>query len=170
MKSINYLIAASCALLVMGCGNDNDYPDPPPMKPVRNATPVASDASFTTRADTELTGALKGMDDDGDALTFALVDEPVNGNVTLDDAGMFAYQPNATVTGTDSFTFEVSDGKATSAVAVVDITIDPLEVMFSTYSRQAFEQRPTDEPLPVNGRSFNQDVTEPNAYDDLLMR
>lgn len=168
MKPINLLMTAACGLLVIGCGSDKDYPDV--KNPDGNATPTASDASFTTQTDTELTGELMARDDDGDELTFALIDQPTNGSVTLEESGMFSYQPNATVTGNDSFTFEVSDGEATSSVAMVDITIEALEVSFSTYSRQAFEQMPTDEPLPVNGRTFEQDVTEPDAYDDLLVQ
>ncbi|WP_036187416.1 Ig-like domain-containing protein [Marinimicrobium agarilyticum] len=168
MKSMNLLITATCGLLVIGCGSDDNYPDI--KDPGGNAAPTASDASFTTQTDTELTGELMAMDDDGDDLTFALVDQATNGTVTVEDGGMFFYQPNATVTGSDSFTFEVSDGEATSSVAVVDITVEALEVSFSTYSRQAFEQQPTDEPLPVNGRAFEQDVTQPDAYDDLLMQ
>ena len=52
--------------------------------------------------------------------------------------------------------------------ATVNITIEALQVSFNDYSRAAFEQSATDEPLPVNGREFEQDVTDPMAYDDLL--
>lgn len=166
MKTYATALIAALTLIMVGCGGSSGKDRKPTPDP--NQAPTASNASLTTQADTELTGMLSAEDAEGDTLTFALVDESVNGSVTVEADGSFSYQPNATFTGTDSFTFRASDGDRDSNVANVEIVIEPLEVSFSTYSRQAFAQTPTDEPLPVNGRVFIQDVAEPNSYDDLL--
>ena len=164
MNNHHVLLPLLFATALIGCGGSDGKPKPPKI----NTAPVATAASFTTQADTELSGMLEGMDADRDSLTFAAAEQPSVGTLTLTANGGFTYLPNATVTGMDQFTFTVSDGKATSMTATVNITIDALQVSFDDYSRAAFEQSATDEPLPVNGREFEQDVTEPTAYDDLL--
>jgi hypothetical protein len=79
-----------------------------------------------------------------------------------------SYQPNDEVTGSDSFTFSVTDGVNAPVTGTVNITIEALEVSFAAYSRAAFNQQSTDKPLSTNGRAFIQDVEDPTAYDDLL--
>lgn len=164
MKNHHVLLPLLLATALIGCGGSDGKRKPPKM----NTTPVATTASFTTQADTELSDMLAGQDADRDSLTFAAVTQPTQGTLMLAADGSFTYLPNATVTGMDQFTFAVSDGKATSMTATVNITIEALQVSFNDYSRAAFEQSSTDAPLPLNGREFEQDVTEPTAYDDLL--
>jgi VCBS repeat-containing protein len=116
---------------------------------------------------------LSGKDADGDSLSFAIVKVPTKGTLTIDYDGSFTYQPNATLTGTDSFIFTVSDVSSqyasASDTATVNITIEKQIVSFSSYSRAVFTQNETDTPLPTNGMEFTQDVINPNAYDDLLI-
>ncbi|BFM20219.1 Ig-like domain-containing protein [Gilvimarinus japonicus] len=163
------LIALSSSLLLAGCGSDDDDDyNPDPMPEPENQAPMAETANFTTEADTVLTDMLSATDADGDELSFMVMDEPSNGQVMIEADGSFMYTPAATFTGTDSFSFTVSDGEDTSGAAEVSITVDAMQVSFSTYSRSVFNQQAMDEPLPVNGREFEQDVTEANAYDDLI--
>lgn len=55
---------------------------------------------------------------------FALITEPRNGTVTIDDAGHFTYTPSEGVSGTDTFNYEVNDGlKLSRIAATVHITI-----------------------------------------------
>lgn len=147
-------------LLLTGCFNSDDDK--------MNTAPVASSAMITTQADIAVTDMLSATDAEGDMLTFMLVDGPTLGTVDIKSNGDYTYTPNAQVTGTDSFTFNVSDGESTSMTATVDITIEAQEVAVSSYMRDAFMQSATDEPLPVNGRAFQQDVSEQDAFDDLL--
>lgn len=163
MKFPNLLVpvALGCTLLLSACFHDDDDKRP-------NRAPTATASSFTTQADTVLESTLTGSDPDGNVLVFSLDAEPTQGSVIVNDDGTFTYLPNATYTGADQFTFVVSDGVLMSAPAVVDITVDPLEVLFSQYSREAFGQEATESPLPTEGRVFTQDVSEPSAYDDLL--
>ena len=166
MKTYATALITALTLIMVGCGGSSGKGGKP--TPDLNQGPTASDASFTTQTDTEVTGTLNAEDSEGDPITFAVVDEAVNGTVMVEADGSFSYQPNATFTGNDSFSFRASDGDRDSNLANVEIVIEPLEVSFNTYSRQAFGQMPTDEPLPTNGRIFIQDVAESNAYDDLL--
>jgi VCBS repeat-containing protein len=66
------------------------------------------------------------MDIDGDPLTAMLFTAPSNGVLTLNGDGSFSYQPNTNFNGTDSFTYNVSDGTTSSSPATVTITISPV--------------------------------------------
>lgn len=157
-------IGLAASLLLGACGGDGKK-NPPKV----NSKPVATSTSISTQADTQAMGALMGTDADNDMLSFAVTTAPTQGVLTLQTNGQFTYMPTADVTGTDQFMFTVSDGKSTSTEAVVNITINLLEVTMSAYTRQVFEQAETDKPLSLNSRNITQDVTEPDAFDDLLM-
>lgn len=156
-----FLLSGSlmCALLLTAC-NDG--------KQKENRAPVGTAASLTTQADTQLTGNLMGTDADGNRLTYAAATQPMQGTLMVNANGSFVYTPAADTTGADQFTFTVSDGKLMAAPATVSITINPLEVSFSSYSRKAFAQTASEQTLPLNTRNVTQDVTDEAAYDDLL--
>ncbi|NIK70082.1 Ig-like domain-containing protein [Paenibacillus sp. BK720] len=92
-----------------------------------NHAPTAIAASGVTKKGKALRGTLSGTDEDaGTTLSFAIATQPEHGKVKLDAAsGAYKYKPSAGFTGTDSFTFTVSDGTLTSAPAVVSITVEP---------------------------------------------
>ena len=87
-----------------------------------NEPPVANAQSVTTAEDTPLAIVLTGSDPDTQALNFAIGTGPGNG-VLNGTAPNLTYTPSANVSGSDSFTFTVSDGTNTSAPATVGITI-----------------------------------------------
>jgi hypothetical protein len=88
----------------------------------RNHVPRAQPARYTIQAGATLSGVLKARDRDGDTLTFSLVSGPSMGTAAVDAAtGAFTYTPGAV--GRDAFTFQVSDGTATSNIATVAIRI-----------------------------------------------
>ncbi len=60
---------------------------------------------------------------DGNPLTAQLVSGPANGQLTLNADGSFSYMPNSGFVGTDSFSYAVTDGEATSTPAIVSITV-----------------------------------------------
>ncbi|MGF1523393.1 MAG: Ig-like domain-containing protein [Leptolyngbyaceae cyanobacterium] len=94
--------------------------------PPDNEPPVAVDDSFTTFVDTPVEGNVAGNDSDpdGDALTFSLLTDAGNGAVSFNTDGSFSYTPAAGFEGSDSFTYEVSDGEFTDT-ATVDLTVNP---------------------------------------------
>ncbi len=95
-----------------------------------NDAPMAGDDSYTTDEDTLLTVAAPGVldndtDVDGDALSAVLVAGPSDATLTLNADGSFDYDPDADFHGTDSFTYDASDG-ALSDQATVTITVNPI--------------------------------------------
>ncbi|MGB0087917.1 MAG: cadherin-like domain-containing protein, partial [Planifilum fulgidum] len=93
-----------------------------------NQPPVANDDSYTTDVDTPLTVPAPGVlandtDPNGDPLTAQLVDGPANGTLVLNPDGSFTYTPDTGFSGTDSFTYQASDGSALSNVATVTIDV-----------------------------------------------
>jgi len=63
-------------------------------------------------------------DAQGDTLTFAVVNQPTNGTVTVNPNGTFTFTPNAGFTGTTSFTFTASDASLTSTPATFTVTVN----------------------------------------------
>ena len=87
-----------------------------------NDAPVATPQSVTTIEDIPLDITLAGTDVDEDALTYALVDNPTNGTVSLTESKV-TYVPSTGYFGSDSFTFKVNDGTIDSEKSTVSITI-----------------------------------------------
>ncbi|HVA55609.1 MAG TPA: glycohydrolase toxin TNT-related protein [Gammaproteobacteria bacterium] len=93
-------------------------------------TLVANDGSVTTFENTSINGTLSGSDSDGDPITFAIDGQPIAGTVTITDpsTGAFTYTPNNGFTGTDNFTFSVSDGNSSSAATETITVLTPNQV------------------------------------------
>ncbi len=90
---------------------------------VRNRGPVAMDLALETEEDTPEAFTFEATDADGDPLTYQ-VSPPSHGTVT-GTAPAFTYTPEADYAGADAFEITVSDG-TTSAVAIVDVTVTPV--------------------------------------------
>lgn len=80
------------------------------VKPV-NDPPAATGDATKGEEDQASSGKLKAKDVDGDALAFSMAKPPKNGTVEIKTDGTFKYTPNPNFNGTDSFVFEVTDGK-----------------------------------------------------------
>ena len=100
-----------------------------------NLAPIAFDDSFELSAGRTLEvgkadGVLKNdIEPDRQNLTVELVGDPSNGTLTLNADGGFTYVPSRGFRrGTDSFTYELSDGSLTSNVATVTITVEPISL------------------------------------------
>ncbi|MEM1263492.1 MAG: Ig-like domain-containing protein [Pseudomonadota bacterium] len=87
--------------------------------------PVATAQSVTVNEDASLAITLAGTDPDGDALTFALDTQPINGSVS-GAAPNITYTPAPDFFGDDSFSFTASDGTFTSDAATVTVTVAPV--------------------------------------------
>lgn len=94
-----------------------------------NEPPVAFSDTVNTDEDTGVSGVLNAADTDGDTLSFAVVPghEPANGTVTIAADGSYTYVPNADFFGTDSFTYQVSDGRGGVATAIVTVAVGPVQ-------------------------------------------
>ena len=86
--------------------------------------PTASNGSVTTSQDTAVNGTLSGSG--SGTLTFAIVGNPSHGSVSITNAstGAFTYTPASGYSGSDSFTFDASNGGGTSNVATESVTVN----------------------------------------------
>jgi len=94
-----------------------------------NDPPMANPLYLTMKVDKSTAVVLSGNDVDNDALEFSIFTQPKHGDIANDSTfkvtGKLIYRPRAYYTGTDSFSYTVSDGVADSSPATVTINITP---------------------------------------------
>ncbi|HYH07464.1 MAG TPA: Ig-like domain-containing protein [Thermoanaerobaculia bacterium] len=101
------------------------------VSPVNDA-PVASNDAYSVNEGGTINFAAPGVlandsDSDGPSMSAVLVSGPANASsFVLNPNGSFTYVHNGGETTSDSFTYQVSDGFLTSNVAMVSITIAPV--------------------------------------------
>ncbi len=88
-----------------------------------NRSPVADDLTVNVEWGVASNVALSASDDDGDALTYSIVDPPLHGALS-GEAPNVTYTSESGYFGQDSFTFKANDGTADSNVATVSITVN----------------------------------------------
>ncbi|MCH8047238.1 MAG: tandem-95 repeat protein [Planctomycetes bacterium] len=99
---------------------------------ISNTPPRALDDAYSVFENDSLNidvsrGVLANDEDaEGDALVAIEVANPAHGTLTLSDDGSFSYAPRQDFTGTDSFTYRASDGRAESDVTTVTIEVLPV--------------------------------------------
>ena len=96
-----------------------------------NDPPVSVEDGYSIDEDGVLSVEVPGVlgndsDPEGDQLTAILETGASYGSVTLNGDGSFTYTPDPEFNGTDSFTYQASDGDATSNIATVTITVNPV--------------------------------------------
>ena len=103
-----------------------DPPEDPPEVP--NSLPVALERDLATNEDIALGGLLAASDPDSDELTFSLSAEgaPANGTVIINPDGSYLYTPDRNYSGSDSFSFEVTDESGATSTANVRIDVAPV--------------------------------------------
>jgi len=87
-----------------------------------NDQPTADPVSVTTDEDTPVAVTLSGSDPEASPLTYTVVTQPANGNLS-GAAPSLTYTPDANTFGADSFTYRVNDGELDSPIATVSITV-----------------------------------------------
>jgi uncharacterized repeat protein (TIGR01451 family) len=88
-----------------------------------NDAPLAIPQSVAGSKGNAVSITLAGTDVDGDTLSFAIQTPPVNGTLS-GAAPNLLYTPNAGFSGTDSFTYTVSDGHGGVGGATVVVTVE----------------------------------------------
>ncbi|MCT8159855.1 tandem-95 repeat protein [Pseudoruegeria sp. SHC-113] len=91
-----------------------------------NDDPEATDSSVSGDEDSVIAGNVVATDADGDTLTYALQSTTSNGTLTFNPDGSFSYLPAENFFGSDSFTYEVSDGNGGTDTATVTINVAPV--------------------------------------------
>ncbi len=64
------------------------------------------------------------LDVEGDTMTVSLIAGPTNGTLTLNADGSFSYIVTGVFAGTDSFTYQATDGSASGNIVTVIITVN----------------------------------------------
>jgi hypothetical protein len=94
-----------------------------------NDAPVAADDDDSTSENTSVTTDVLANDSDaeGDALSVAGVSDGSGGTTTLNPDNTVTYTPGPGFTGTDSYTYDISDGNGGTDSASVAITVSQQE-------------------------------------------
>ncbi|TVR84276.1 MAG: tandem-95 repeat protein, partial [Rhodospirillales bacterium] len=90
-----------------------------------NSPPVAGDDTAATAPGQPVVIDLLANDHDLDGGTLSIIalGTPTNGSVKLNDDGTVTYTPNEGFTGTDTFSYTVSDGQGGEATANVEVSV-----------------------------------------------
>ncbi len=97
---------------------------------VGQSPPVANADSYSVNQNTTLTVAVgsgvlaNDTDPSSLSLTAVVGTLPSHGSLTLNSDGSFTYTPTNAFHGSDSFTYQASDGSLTSSAATVTITVN----------------------------------------------
>ncbi|MEG3838765.1 Ig-like domain-containing protein, partial [Microcoleus sp. herbarium14] len=96
---------------------------------VTNNQPTANPDNYSISAGKALSVIAPGVlandtDADSDTLTAAVAANPTKGKLAFNPKGDFTYTPNAGFSGTDTFTYTVSDGIVNSAPAIVTVNVN----------------------------------------------
>ena len=99
-----------------------------------NNPPVAANDTATTSQNTAVTIDVlnNDSDPDNDTLTVNSVTQGTHGSV-INNGSDVTYNPDSGFTGTDSFTYTISDGKGGTDTATVTITVTPIETLARIY-------------------------------------
>jgi hypothetical protein len=94
--------------------------------PNDNRAPVAEDGSVDTQEDTGAQWTPAVSDPDGDPLSCAIAAPPSHGDASVAaDCSAGSFTPAADYSGTDSFTFAVTDG-TTTVHGTIDVSVGPV--------------------------------------------
>lgn len=112
-----------------GYEDNDDFPTPALPESPSNQPPVAADDFFEGEKNATVLGncILNDVDAESDELTATLLSGPSNGELTggLADSGDFTYTPDTDFVGSDSFTYEITDGFNTDTGTVFIEVLDP---------------------------------------------
>lgn len=96
----------------------------PAVRRLAGQAPTATPDSATTAEDTPVRIPVLANDTDpeGDTLTVSAVSTPARGSATVGSDGVVTFTPDFNASGTDSFTYSVTDGTST-ATGTVTVTV-----------------------------------------------
>ncbi|MFK7875245.1 MAG: Ig-like domain-containing protein [Paracoccaceae bacterium] len=139
--------------------------------PAENSAPIAVDDDFMVNEDTATTLNFLENDSDpnGDTLLTSILTEPTNGTLALLD-GIYTYTPETNFSGTDSFTYQISDGEF-SDTATVNLTVEGMNdaPTLSDATTGGTEDTPVSLSLAINAFDLDGDdltftlVSDPNS-------
>jgi large repetitive protein len=90
-----------------------------------NVGPAAIADTFSTRFGVVSTGSVRQNDSASGSATFTLLAGAAHGTVTIGTNGSYEYNPAAGFSGTDSFTYTVTDPSGMTSTATVTMRVGP---------------------------------------------
>jgi hypothetical protein len=113
--------------LVAAAISTPDSPSVAATVPKPNTAPQAEDISTSTRPGASVMITLQANDEDGDDLTYTVLNGPANGTLS-GSAPFLTYTPRTGFSGaTDTFTYMVNDGQADSPPTTVSIVVESVK-------------------------------------------
>jgi large repetitive protein len=128
-----------------------------------NDAPIAVDDNATTTQNVATTITVLANDTDPESNTLSAISAstPAHGTRTINPNNTITYTPATNYTGTDSFTYTISDGNGGTATATVNLTINPppsSSVQFDNGAAQGGSQLSS---LSLNNFTI---ANQPNRY------
>jgi large repetitive protein len=122
-----------------------------------NDPPVAVNDATSTDEDTPVTVSVLANDSDidGNPLTVVSASAP-NGTVAINPDGTVTYTPNSNFNGTDTITYQISDGQGGFATATVTVIVRP--VNDAPVARNDTATTPEDTPVTIAVLGNDSDV------------
>jgi len=160
-------MALAAVLLMSGSASALFGKKNTPAEPVEGA-PSVRDLEISTYRNIPFEAQFLASDSEGDDMTYAVVEEPKKGTVTIDGVN-FTYTPKENVTGGDSFTYAATDSAGNvSLPATVTVTIEKTKTDV-TYAdtgdskAAAAAQRLAEEGIFTGAKIGDQYYFEPNT-------
>ena len=124
-----------------------------------NDSPTSTSVSVSVPEDESFELTLTGADVDGDSLSYALLSQPEHGTLSGDVPNL-TYQPSKDFVGEDLFTYEVSDGQLKSKIAIVTITVTPVNDPPVVQNATVMTEEDTPVSLELSGEDSDGDPLE----------
>jgi Bacterial Ig domain len=158
-------LVSSGATVTLAINSINDIP-------VANSTSLTATGNSVASSGNILIWNLSGSDIESVWLYFTASTLPIYWQLTISSTGALTYLPALGYTGSDSFSFTVSDGSATSTSALVNITIvdngiappPPVPLVFTNLSLIYPATVYSGQPLSVTVQAKNNTNTTVTTY------
>ncbi len=128
---------------------------------ITNLPPMAEDDDATTNVGTPVSICVGDNDTDpneGDELTVVLLNDPINGDVELDENGCVVYTPDSGFSGTDYFPYAICDNGIPFMCDTAYVTIEVVEGDINAEDDTA---------STFNGQSVTVDILDNDTPSDL---
>jgi hypothetical protein len=128
---------------------------------VTNPGPDAVDDNATVDEDSSINIAVLTNDSDPDLddISVLSITQPENGTAVLENDGTVTYIPDADFSGSDAFTYTLTDGEGGSDTATVYLTVDPSAIPAVTATTDALVDEDDLSPQGIGNTDSPQDDT-----------
>ena len=130
-----------------------------------NDQPKANDDALKAEEDTPVATIdvlANDTDVDGDRLVVINATQGKNGSVTIGADSTLAYTPAGNFSGTDTFTYTLSDGKGGTGTAAVGVTVEPVN------DAPSITSGPVETTRVWASYTYHVEAKDPDAGDSLL--